>query len=61
LPIMTLKMQARGDCRLTKMSIAGTCLLAMRCSAYRRHDFYSGYPTEHGKLETDGRRGKGTR
>ncbi len=55
-----LQHQNWGDDRLTRMSIAGTCLQAMRCSAYRRHDFYSGYHTEHGKLDTDGK-GKGTR
>jgi hypothetical protein len=40
-------------------SMEGTCLLAMRCPAYRRHDSYPGFRTELENLVGDGK-GKGT-
>ncbi len=35
------------------ISVAATCLLAVRQAIYRRHELYSGSQTERGKLNID--------
>lgn len=45
-----------GHLAVLEISIAITCLLAMRQSLLRRHDFYLGLFVEHGKPHGDAKR-----